>query len=272
MGAKLNYYNNISHIYYETRWLTTEIAEDITQQILKLINATPETSFLEPGVGTGLNVLPLVQLGYQVTGVDISESMLNQFRCKFKQIPDNLKLIQTDASLLPFPNHSFDVVMTCHMIHNVKNWQKFLHEVMRVLKSSGFYLNCQWLTPPARLEFETHFRSILAKYQPLSTQQPSKSISEINIDAYLQSQGYQGNYSIAKTWLVTNTVGELLRCFKLRAYGLCWQISDNIFEQVINEFETVCIQKYGALETVLSSEAKFEIWMYGKCNNMINSP
>jgi ubiquinone/menaquinone biosynthesis C-methylase UbiE len=270
MVQQSNYYNNIANIYDETRWLTAEIAEDIINYILKLVNATPETSFLEPGVGTGLNVFPLVKLGYPVTGVDISESMLNQFRCKFQQIPDNLRLIQMDASRLPFPNQSFDVVMTCHMIHAVNNWQDFLNQVMRVIKSAGFYLNCQWLTPPARLEFESHFRSILAQYQPLSAQQSSTSIREINVDAYLETHGYQGNYSIAKKWLVSNTVGELLRCFKLRAYGLCWQISDNIFEQVINEFETLCIQQYGSLETVLASEAKFEIWMYKKCNNRIN--
>ncbi|AFZ02675.1 class I SAM-dependent methyltransferase [Calothrix sp. PCC 6303] len=270
MVQKSNYYNNIAHIYDETRWLTAAIAEDVINYILKLVNATPDTSFLEPGVGTGLNVFPLVKLGYPVTGVDISESMLNQFRYKFQEIPDNLTLIQTDASLLPFPNQSFDVVITCHMIHAVHNWQEFLNQVMQITKIGGFYLNCQWLTPLARLEFENHFRAILAKYQPFSRQQSPNSITEINVDAYLQSQGYQGNYSIAKKWLVTNTVEELLRCLKLRAYGLCWQISDNIFEQVITEFEKFCIQQYGSLETVLASEAKFEIWMYTKCNNTIN--
>jgi ubiquinone/menaquinone biosynthesis C-methylase UbiE len=51
------------------------------------------------------------------------------------------------------------------MIHNVSNWRHFLDDIDRVLKSGGFYLNAQWVTPPARMEFESYFRSILSKYE-----------------------------------------------------------------------------------------------------------
>ncbi len=56
------------------------------------------------------------------------------------------------------------MVLTVHMIHTVDNWKTFLDEIERVLKPKGFYLNAQWVTPPARLEFERYFRDILSKY------------------------------------------------------------------------------------------------------------
>ena len=166
--AKANYYNAIASIYDQTRWMTPDVAEEIADRILALVNATPNTSFLEPGIGTGLNMLPLVKRGYPVTGMDISAEMLAQLKQKLQPIPPNLTLIQADASSLPLPDDSFDVVLTVHMIHTVSDWQIFLDEVGRVLKPQGFYLNAQWTTPPARKVFETHFKAILLKYKEIA--------------------------------------------------------------------------------------------------------
>ncbi len=262
--VQINYYDNIAQIYDQTRWLTESVAEEVADFILKLVCATPETSFLEPGVGTGLNVLPFVKRGYSVTGIDISEEMLDQFRQKFNETPPNLKLIHADASHLPFSNHSFDVVMTVHMLHTVSDWRVFLDHINRVLKPGGFYLNCQWITPPARKELEDYFRAILAKYE--DAKQKSKHINavikKIDVEEYFHSRGSKSNYFVAKEWIVKNTVKELLSFFRARAYGLCWQIPDETFKIIMNELEEFCIKHYGSLEEVLSSKAKFEIWAY----------
>lgn len=261
--GKSNYYDNIAPIYDQTRWMTESVAEEVADFILALVDASPKTSFLEPGVGTGLNVLPLVRRGYTVTGVDVSQEMLNQFSQKLSKIPQNLKLIQADASQLPFSDESFDVVLTVHMVHTVSNWKTFLDEVDRVLKPRGFYLNAQWITPPARMEFEHYFRAILSKYEAAQvSKQINAAIKEINVGDYLHSKGYRSKYVIAKKWMVSNTVEQLLGFFKSRAYGLCWQVSDEVFYRVMEEFEEFCADHYGSLATELSSEAKFEIWAY----------
>lgn len=262
MGKNV-YYSKIADIYDQTRWLTEPIAEEVADFILTLIKATPETTFLEPGVGTGLNILPLVRRGYSVTGIDVSQEMLNQFRQKLSEIPPNLKLIHGDASQLPFPDTSFDVVLTVHMLHAVSNLGIFLDEIDRVLKPKGFYLNAQWITPPARLEFEQHFRTILSKHQePQLLQQTRRVINEINVEEYLRNRWYQCNYLIAKEWKVSNTVQELLNFYRSRAYGLCWLVPDEAFHLAIEEFEAFCHNHYGSLEAELSSQAKFEIWTY----------
>ena len=259
--GKTNYYDSIASIYDQTRWMTASIADDVTDFILRLVNAKPNTSFLEPGVGTGLNVLPLVKRGYPVTGIDISQEMLDQFRQKLQEMPPNLTLLQTDASKLPFQDNSFDVVLTVHMIHTVSNRQTFLDEIGRVLNHKGFYLNAQWRVPPARKEFETHFKAILSKYK--ETKYPKILDNCIkDIDEYFHRKGYQSNYQIAQEWTVTNTVGELLDNYKSRAYGFCWWAPDELFYRAMEEFEAFCVNYYGSLTTELSSTAKFEIWAY----------
>lgn len=254
-----SYYNKIADCYDRTRWLTAPVAEEVTDFILDLVGAMPDTSFLEPGVGTGLNVIPLVKRGYSVTGIDISQEMLDYFWQKLGEVPSNLHLIHADASRLLFPEGSFDVVLTVHMLHAVADWKVLLDDIMRVIKPKGYYLNCQWITPPARLEFEGYFRAIQTKY--VSSQQSLTSFEKIDVAGYLQKR-CAANYFIAKEWTVSNTVRELLSFFRARAYGLCWQVSDGIYIEVMKEFEAFCQQHYGSLDKILSSNAKFEIEAY----------
>ena len=151
------------------------------------------------------------------------------------------------------------------MLHTVSNWKTFLDEIDRVLKPQGFYLNAQWITPPARMEFEGYFKAILSKYKAGETsRQLNRAIQEINVKEHFHSKGYryQSSYMIVKKWVVSNTVRELLSFFKSRAYGLCWRIPDEIFHRVMAEFEEFCAEYYNSLEAELSSEAKFEIWAY----------
>ncbi len=253
-----NYYNKIADLYDHTRWLTEPVAEEVTDFILDLVGATSDTSFLEPGVGTGLNVIPLVKRGYSVTGIDISQEMLARFRQKLGEVPSNLQLICADASRLLFPR-SFDVVLTVHMLHAVSDWKALLNDIIRVLKPNGYYLNCQWITPPARLEFEGYFRAIQAKYA--SSQQSLTVFEKVDVSSYLHER-CKSNYFIAKEWTVSNTVRELLSFYRARAYGLCWQVSDEIYKKVMNEFEAFALEHYGSLDKILSSNAKFEIEAY----------
>lgn len=53
MKKKTNsYYDRIASIYDRTRWLTNNIADEVADMIINLVNANLKTSFLELGVGT----------------------------------------------------------------------------------------------------------------------------------------------------------------------------------------------------------------------------
>jgi ubiquinone/menaquinone biosynthesis C-methylase UbiE len=257
----LNYYDNIAPIYDETRWMSEAVAEKVADVMLEVVDANPSTSFLEPGVGTGLNVFPLVNRGYSVTGIDVSSNMLNQFRHKFNGFPKNLTLLRMDASTLSFSNGSFDVILTVHMIHTVSDWKIFLNEIERVLKPNGYYLNAQWINPPHRIEFDGYFRSILNQYKSFSNQLDIPTI-EINVDKFFREKNWKSSYLVAHEWFTTNTVEELLSYYQSRAYGICWQIRDDVYHQVMKDFTNLCIRQYGSLRAELSSNAKFEIWAY----------
>ena len=107
---------------------------------LKLIAKLPEVSkgarLLDLGCGTGRFSLPLAsRLGLDVTGLDSSSDML----AKAKQRDPNsvVSWVLADASTLPHPESSFDIVFMSHLLHHVDNPLKVLKECSNVLVPSG---------------------------------------------------------------------------------------------------------------------------------------
>jgi ubiquinone/menaquinone biosynthesis C-methylase UbiE len=260
-----NYYDRIAHLYDATRPLPVSVSEQISNCILSLANATPNTKFLEPGIGTGRTAFPIVQKGYSYTGIDISAQMMDELRRKFPQTPHNLTLIQGDASTLPFKDSSFDVVLTTHVLQCLNDPVAGLSEIRRVLKANGIYLACENLMAFYHREFEQPLRKIIARYQAeLSPSfQPSKDTKPFvfgeGMKQLLSELGATVEVVSAARWQQSHTVGELFDMYQSRAVALCWLIPDALFSQAIQEFKTLCQQQYPSFDIVLSDEVIFNI-------------
>ncbi|MBD2113730.1 MULTISPECIES: hypothetical protein [Cyanophyceae] len=57
-------FNRAADFYDNTRTLAPEVSERLTVEILRLGQATPDTTFLESGIGTGQIALLMVKLDY----------------------------------------------------------------------------------------------------------------------------------------------------------------------------------------------------------------
>ena len=108
---------------------------------------TQEDRILEVGVGTGIS-LPLYPPRCSVTGVDLSEGMLDRARTRRTQFNlRNVRLIQMDATELRFPDNSFDIVYAPYFINCVPDPLAVTREMKRVCRPGG------------RLVFLNHFLS-----------------------------------------------------------------------------------------------------------------
>jgi ubiquinone/menaquinone biosynthesis C-methylase UbiE len=94
--------------------------------------ARPESHVLDVGCGTGLASAPLLAAGFAVTGVDLSESMLEKAR---ERMPD-ARWIEGDACALPFAQRTFDVAISAQTFHWLDR-VRALAEMTRVLAPGG---------------------------------------------------------------------------------------------------------------------------------------
>jgi len=93
---------------------------------------------LEVGVGTGIS-LPGYARTSRVTGIDISEDMLDKARARVRrQNLHNIDAIRVgDAEALDFADASFDVVVAQYVVSAVANPARALDEFARVCRPGG---------------------------------------------------------------------------------------------------------------------------------------
>ncbi|NJE61377.1 methyltransferase domain-containing protein [Thermococcus sp. 21S7] len=86
---------------------------------------------LDLGCGTGDYTLELKRRGFDVIGLDASEGMLKVARKK------GVECIKGDAYSLPFPDGSFDLVLSVTMFEFIHEPERVVAEINRVLKPGG---------------------------------------------------------------------------------------------------------------------------------------
>lgn len=104
---------------------------------VQLLAPKDKERFLEVGVGTGLT-LPHYPPSCHVTGIDLSEGMLEQARELIaKRQLKNCEVLKMDVTHLPFDEASFDGVLGSLFLSATHEPLKALLEMKRVLKPDG---------------------------------------------------------------------------------------------------------------------------------------
>ncbi|MGI9952300.1 methyltransferase domain-containing protein [Moorellaceae bacterium AZ2] len=107
------------------------------EAIYEYLQPQASTEILDIGCGTGNFSLELARRGVKVTGIDVSEPMLARAREKAAQEGVAVRFLRSDARRLPFPDESFDAVVSVTALEFVPDLGAALQEAYRVLKTGG---------------------------------------------------------------------------------------------------------------------------------------
>ena len=109
--------------------------------IEKEINYDKSLKIIDIGCGTGRHTIELAKMGYNVLGVDLSESQLKQAKEKVKTLNIEIEFQKHDARNLPFKNEFDLAIMLCEgsfplMETDEMNFE-ILKNISKLLKSDG---------------------------------------------------------------------------------------------------------------------------------------
>jgi SAM-dependent methyltransferase len=96
----------------------------------------PRGAGLDVGCGTGVLAGRLAQAGYEMTGVDPSEGMLQVLRERTPAV----RAVTGVGTALPFADGSFDLVLSVAVMHHIADPEEVrqtLREMVRVARLSG---------------------------------------------------------------------------------------------------------------------------------------
>ncbi len=100
-----------------------------------------EGRLLDIAYGPGQLLMALAKQApeLELTGVDISQHILDEARTNFTKAGLDQRITLTQGSFLemPFPDKSFDIVVNTNALHYVEEPVRFFNEIVRVLKEDG---------------------------------------------------------------------------------------------------------------------------------------
>lgn len=104
---------------------------------------------LDVGTGTGFLALLFAEMGHEVSGIDLSEGMLEKARHNADNMGLEISLFHGDAENLPFEDCSFDLVVNKYLLWTLQEPASAVREWKRVLKPGGmiFAIDGNWFDP-----------------------------------------------------------------------------------------------------------------------------
>jgi SAM-dependent methyltransferase len=141
-------------IYFEEQGITTK--KYVIPYIEEILPITKDIRILEIGCGEGGNLIPFIEKGCEVAGVDISKSQIENAK-KFinEKFPNSqVTLLSINIyDLSPENIGNFDLILMRDVIEHIHNQDKFLQHLKNFLKPNGIVF---FGFPPWRMPFGGH--------------------------------------------------------------------------------------------------------------------
>jgi len=138
--AVLNEYARLA-AHYESRW--SFYVRATTSETISRLSVCAKDNVLDIGCGTGALLSQLAALCPNATfsGIDASSEMLDAARSK---LPSTIELREGWAEELPYPDGTFNMVVSCNMFHYIRRPRAAIDEMIRVLRPNGTLVITDW--------------------------------------------------------------------------------------------------------------------------------
>ncbi|KJF44819.1 bifunctional demethylmenaquinone methyltransferase/2-methoxy-6-polyprenyl-1,4-benzoquinol methylase UbiE [Draconibacterium sediminis] len=170
-------FDNISHRYdFLNHVLSLNIDKIWRRKTINKLRPYQPENILDIATGTGDFAVAALKLGdVKVTGIDISEGMLNVGRekIKAKKLEDRISFQKADSENLPFNDGAFDAAIVGFGVRNFENLEKGLSEIKRVLKPGGVFFVLEF-SKPVSFPFKQIYMFYFMRILPLIGRMVSK--------------------------------------------------------------------------------------------------
>ncbi|MFI5105695.1 MAG: class I SAM-dependent methyltransferase [Terriglobales bacterium] len=114
------------------------------QAFVDRLGIQPGARFLDVACGTGNSAIPAARAGAKVTGVDIATNLLEQAKKRAAAEHLDVRFEEGDAEELPFPDRSFDMVVSMFGAMFAPRPERVAEEFLRVCRPGGVIAMANW--------------------------------------------------------------------------------------------------------------------------------
>lgn len=113
-------------------------------EFLGRLEAGPGVSMLDVGCGAGQIAIPAARAGADVTGIDIASNLIEHARGRAEQERLRIRFDEGDAEQLPYPDASFDLVVSLIGAMFAPRPDLVAAELLRVCRPGGRIAMANW--------------------------------------------------------------------------------------------------------------------------------
>jgi len=115
------------------------------EQIVNKLSLQKDDTVLDLGAGAGYFSIPIAEQASKVVAVDVSKEMLVHLKDNMREANlDNIETVEHEIETLPFEDRYADKVIASLVMHEVKDINQTLREIIRVLKTEGILVIVEW--------------------------------------------------------------------------------------------------------------------------------
>jgi len=123
------------------------------QKLIEWSNVTDNDHVLDVACGPGLVACEFAKVAKHVTGIDLTEKMIEQARNRQNKLRlANLSWDIGTATALPYTSNAFDAVVTRYSFHHLLKPITALKEMIRVCKPNGIILIADVALPANKID------------------------------------------------------------------------------------------------------------------------
>lgn len=214
-------FNDIAFRYdFLNRFMSLGIDLIWRKKALRQLKTLQPAKMLDVATGTGDFAIMAEKIlqPEHITGIDISEGMLELGRLKVKKqgLEDKITLQAGDSETISFPDQTFDAITVAFGVRNFENLDKGLSEMCRVLKPGGKLVILEFSNPtvfPIKQLYNLYFRFVTPMLGKLIAKSKA-AYSYLPESVKLFPQGE------AMRQILLNTGFQAVTCKKL-TFGIC---------------------------------------------------
>lgn len=203
-----DFFNNRVEIYDKHQLDEIEGMKECYKEIAKHVPICTK-KLLDLGCGTGLEFEEIFNItpNIEVTGIDISKSMLEKFKQKYPH--NNLILINASYFDIHFGSSQFDTAVSVESLHHFTHKTKLglYKKIYEALKNGGIYIEADYMVE-SQLEEDFYFSEIerIRKEQNIPESQFIHYDTPCTIENQMMLLRKAGFCDVKKVWKFKNTV------------------------------------------------------------------
>jgi SAM-dependent methyltransferase len=124
--------------------LLSEHIADVGELVVARADIEPGTTVLDVACGAGNATIPAARTGARVTGLDLTPKLLEHGRQKAEEEGLEIEWVEGDAEDLPFPDQSFDRVLSTFGHMFAPRHRLTADEMVRVCRPGGTIATATW--------------------------------------------------------------------------------------------------------------------------------